>query len=58
LTFKQALARGVPDYAYEFGSLRFDRNVIAISDRIEETEVEMEDLDNFRGQGFSMKSRK
>lgn len=55
----QVLARGVPDYNYKFGSLKFDRTIKPISDRVAEIEANEEPEETFQGQGFSMKkSRK
>lgn len=53
------MARGVPDYDYKFGALKFDRSIKPISDRIAEIDAAPEPEDTFHGQGFSMKkSRK
>ncbi|KAI8126543.1 putative ubiquitin fusion degradation protein 1 [Lucilia cuprina] len=56
---KKILARGVPDYDYKFGMLKFDRTIKPISDRVAEIESAPEPEETFQGQGFSMKkSRK
>ncbi|EDW70879.1 ubiquitin fusion degradation protein 1 homolog [Drosophila novamexicana] len=61
---KKVLPRGVPDYDYQFGLLRFDRSIKPISDRTQEdaegaTGEAGIDADSFHGTGFSMKkSRK
>ncbi|KAI9588078.1 ubiquitin fusion degradation protein 1 homolog [Glossina fuscipes] len=57
---KKVLARGVPDYDYKFGLLRFDHSIKAISDRVAENDTNIiENEESFHGQGFSMKkSRK
>lgn len=55
----QILARGVPDYNYKFGVLKFDRSIKPISDRVAEIDNSPEPEESFQGQGFSMKkSRK
>ncbi|KAH8411125.1 hypothetical protein KR222_003844 [Zaprionus bogoriensis] len=58
---KKLLPRGVPDYDFQFGLLRFDRSIKPICDRAQE-EAEAEatgeagpDADSFHGTGFSMK---
>lgn len=61
---KKLLPRGVPDYDFQFGLLRFDRSIKPICDRAQE-EADAEaasiggesgtDADNFHGTGFSMK---
>ncbi|XP_017470224.1 PREDICTED: ubiquitin fusion degradation protein 1 homolog [Rhagoletis zephyria] len=55
---KRALARGVPDYDYQFGYLKFDRSIKPISERVPKKGDEDDDPVSFHGQGFSMKSRK
>ncbi|EDW19261.1 ubiquitin fusion degradation protein 1 homolog [Drosophila mojavensis] len=57
---KKVLPRGVPDYDYQFGLLRFDRSIKPISDRGQEDaeatgEAAGADTDSFHGTGFSMK---
>lgn len=55
----QILARGVPDYDYQFGYLKFDRSIKPISDRVAEIDSAPTEEETFQGQGFSMKkSRK
>ncbi|XP_030372108.1 ubiquitin fusion degradation protein 1 homolog [Scaptodrosophila lebanonensis] len=60
---KKVLPRGVPDYEFQFGVIRFDRSIKPISDRVnEQTADDAEagsDAGSFHGTGFSMKkSRK
>ncbi|XP_075160713.1 ubiquitin fusion-degradation 1-like isoform X1 [Haematobia irritans] len=56
---KKILARGVPDYDYNFGYLKFDRSIKPISDRVAEIDSGPTIQENFQGEGFSMKkSRK
>lgn len=56
---KKVLPRGVPDYDFQFGLLRFDRSIKPICDRAQddgETTGEAgSDADSFHGTGFSMK---
>lgn len=56
---KKVLPRGVPDYDYQFGLLRFDRSIKPICDRVqddaESTGEAGSDADSFHGTGFSMK---
>uniref|UniRef100_T1PES2 Ubiquitin fusion degradation protein 1 homolog n=1 Tax=Musca domestica TaxID=7370 RepID=T1PES2_MUSDO len=56
---KKILARGVPDYDYQFGYLKFDRTIKPISDRVAEVDTSPAVQESFQGEGFSMKkSRK
>ncbi|KAH8299803.1 hypothetical protein KR044_005983 [Drosophila immigrans] len=63
---KKVLPRGVPDYEFQFGLLRFDRNIRPISDRGQDDgeagageDGAVGEADSFHGTGFSMKkSRK
>ncbi|XP_055856813.1 ubiquitin fusion degradation protein 1 homolog [Episyrphus balteatus] len=56
---KKILARGIPDYDYKIGVIKFDRNVKPISDRVQKEEAIASEPEDFQGQGFSMKkSRK
>lgn len=55
---KKVLARGVPDYNYQFGVLKFDRSIKPISERVTKVDADESEPDTFQGQGFSMKSRK
>uniref|UniRef100_A0A1I8M523 Ubiquitin fusion degradation protein 1 homolog n=1 Tax=Musca domestica TaxID=7370 RepID=A0A1I8M523_MUSDO len=56
---KKILARGVPDYDYQFGYLKFDRTIKPISDRVAEVDASPAVQESFQGEGFSMKkSRK
>ncbi|BFF98055.1 ubiquitin fusion degradation protein 1 homolog [Drosophila madeirensis] len=55
---KKVLPRGVPDYEFKFGHIRFDRNIKPISDRGNDEAAGSEagmDADSFHGTGFSMK---
>lgn len=57
---KKVLARGVPDYDFQFGLIRFDRNIRPISDRSQEDDAvagnaDASDAESFHGTGFSMK---
>ncbi|XP_068143468.1 ubiquitin fusion degradation protein 1 homolog [Drosophila tropicalis] len=60
---KKVLPRGVPDYEFQFGKLRFDRSIKPISDRVKEKgatgggvgSAAGTDSESFRGTGFSMK---
>ncbi|KAM8708916.1 hypothetical protein ACLKA7_015825 [Drosophila subpalustris] len=56
---KKVLPRGVPDYDFQFGVIRFDRSIKPICDRTQddgETTGEAgSDADSFHGTGFSMK---
>ncbi|KAH8360649.1 hypothetical protein KR200_011022 [Drosophila serrata] len=57
---KKVLPRGVPDYDFEFGLIRFDRNIRPISDRGSEDaagagNADGSDAETFHGTGFSMK---
>uniref|UniRef100_A0A1B0BHY1 Ubiquitin fusion degradation protein 1 homolog n=1 Tax=Glossina palpalis gambiensis TaxID=67801 RepID=A0A1B0BHY1_9MUSC len=54
---RKVLARGVPDYDYKFGVLKFDRSAKPISDRVPEDNCEAAAPveDSFQGQGFSLK---
>uniref|UniRef100_A0A1A9Z2R9 Ubiquitin fusion degradation protein 1 homolog n=1 Tax=Glossina pallidipes TaxID=7398 RepID=A0A1A9Z2R9_GLOPL len=53
---RKVLPRGVPDYDYKFGVLKFDRSAKPISDRVPEdnSEAAAPVEDSFQGQGFSM----
>ncbi|XP_037952646.1 ubiquitin fusion degradation protein 1 homolog, partial [Teleopsis dalmanni] len=56
---RKILPRGVPDYDFKFGSLKFDRSVKPISERVAKSEEEDMESNSFQGEGFSMKkSRK
>lgn len=56
---KKIMTRGVPDYDFKIGVIKFDRNVKPISDRIQKEEPTPSQPEDFQGQGFSMKkSRK
>ncbi|KAH8391111.1 hypothetical protein KR215_007187 [Drosophila sulfurigaster] len=62
---KKILPRGVPDYEFQFGLLRFDRSIRPISDRGQDDgesageAAAAGEADSFHGTGFSMKkSRK
>ncbi|XP_026847883.1 ubiquitin fusion degradation protein 1 homolog [Drosophila persimilis] len=55
---KKFLPRGVPDYHYKFGQIRFDRSIRPVSDRGTDESGGLEDIkdvNSFHGTGFSMK---
>ncbi|EDV39303.1 uncharacterized protein Dana_GF24568 [Drosophila ananassae] len=57
---KKVLPRGVPDYDFQFGLIRFDRNIRPISDRGNDKaggsgNADGDDGESFHGTGFSMK---